>query len=90
MPVVYSLGKLIPCSAVRMKTYGTLLVQAEFSVDDPEQPARLKLIPVLYSSSAADKINDFRPVLASGADKTAVLKAVQSDTAFDLGTLAEE
>ncbi len=90
MPVVYSLGKLIPCSAVRMKTYGTLLVQAEFSVDDPEQPARLKLIPVLYSSSAADKTNDFRPVLASGADKTAVLKAVQSDTAFDLGTLAEE
>lgn len=80
MPVVYSLGNLCFGGTVKLTTYDALLVQAVFSPDSADHPLTLRLIPILTTSSAGKKVNDYRPVPAAEADALRILKKVQRDT----------
>lgn len=82
MPVVYSLGNLSFGGTIRLSGYDGLLVQASFFPDREENRIQLKLIPVLTSSSAAQKKNDYQPCLAAGDDALRILEKVQKDTPF--------
>ncbi len=85
MPVVYSLGNLVFGGTVNLKTWDGLLVQAVFYPEEKEKRSvSLRLIPILSSSSSADRINDYRPVRAGGEDWLRILQSVQADTPFSL------
>ena len=84
MPVVYSLGSLLPAGAARMKSRDTLVVQAVFDLEDINKAPALVLVPVLSGSTGADKSNICRPVPAEGEDRERVLDTVQKDTACNI------
>lgn len=84
MPVVYSLGNLVFGGTVNLKTWDGLLVQAVFYPKEEKRSTALRLIPILTSSSSADRINDYRPVPAGNDDWLRILRAVQADTPFSL------
>ncbi len=83
MPVVYSLGNLMFGGTIDLKTFDGLLVQAAFPLAEKGTPT-LRLIPVLTSSRAAERINDYRPAVAGGEDWLRILETVQRDTPFSL------
>lgn len=82
MPVIYSLGKLVSGGSSAAKSYDALLVRAVFTVSDRKSAPDLYLIPVLCTSSAAEKMNDYKPVLAVDQDSIRILNTVQSDTPY--------
>ena len=84
MPVVYSLGNLIPAGASKIKTFDTLLVQAVFDLNGNHKTPALYLIPVLSSSQSADRINNCHPVPAGEGDRNRILKTVQKDTGISV------
>ena len=84
MPVVYSLGNLSFGGTIRLSGYDGLLVQAFFFPEREENRIQLKLIPILTSSSAARKTNDYQPCPAAGDDALRILEKVQKDTPFPL------
>ncbi len=84
MPVVYSLGNLVFGGTIQLRTYEGLLVQAVFDPDNKKRSPQLRLIPILTSSRAEERINDYRPVPARGGDWLRILQAVQADTPFSL------
>ncbi|MBQ8555682.1 MAG: CapA family protein [Clostridia bacterium] len=83
--VLYSLGNLMFGGTINMQGYDGMLAQLRLRFS-PEgyEGVTLKLIPVLTSSSAAEDVNDFCPVVAEGEDKVRILEKVQYDTAFEL------
>lgn len=83
MPVVFSLGKLISGDSIRPKSYETLVVQAFFDPDE-KNTVKIRLIPVIMSSSAALKINDFKPIPANSTEKQPVIDMIQKDSACDV------
>ena len=84
MPVIYSPGTLLNSGSVRIKTYDSVLVQVTFHTDQKGSMPQIRLIPVLSSSSAGKRINDYLPVPAEGADKKRILDTIQKDTAYDI------
>ena len=82
MPVVYSLGNLMFGGTIRLSTFDGLLVQAIFDPERVKNRVRLRLIPILTSSRAGQKINDYQPVIATGRDALRILTQVQQDTPF--------
>ena len=84
MPVVYSLGNLVFGGTLRLQNYDGLMVQAYFPLDGTTKVPTLKLIPVLSSSEAARRRNDYQPMEAQGEDRLRILRAIQKDTAFRL------
>ena len=82
MPVIYSLGNLMFGGTIRLSTYDGLLLQASFFPDRKTDQIQLRLIPVLTSSSASQKINDYQPRIAMGDDALRILEKVQKDTPF--------
>ena len=92
MPVVYSLGNLMFGGTIKLSTYDGLLVQASFYPDRKDNRVQLRLIPVLSSSRAGERINDYQPIPAKGTDALRILKRIQEDTPFlltDRVTLGE-
>ena len=86
MPVVYSLGKLVFGGSASVRSYDALLVRAYFNVNGEKKSPRIQLIPVLCSSSSKDRVNDYRPLIAEGEDRTRILNAIQQDTAYTIVT----
>ncbi len=85
MPVVYSLGNLVFGGTVNLKNWDGLLVQAVFYPEENEKRSPgLRLIPIMTSSSAAERINDCRPVRAGQEAWLRILQSVQADTPFSL------
>ena len=84
VPVVYSLGNLSFGGTIQLSSaaYDALVVQAiaDFGGEKPE--IRVRLIPVLVSTRAAERVNDFRPVPAEGEDTERILRKIQIDTGF--------
>ena len=90
MPVLYSLGTLMESGSVRAKSYDALIVQALFYPEKEESAPEIRLIPVLSSSSAGAKTNDFQPCIAEGEDREWILRLVQKDSAVDVRLFAGE
>ena len=85
VPIVYSLGNLVFGGTIHLRTYDGLLVQAYFLLDgDKKEPVHLRLIPVLTSSTASKRENDYCPSIAAGEDRIRILTCIQRDTAFPL------
>lgn len=82
MPVVYSLGNLVFGGTINLTTYDAMLCQAVFYPERAENKAELKLIPLLTSGGAAQKINNYQPVVAEKEDALRILKKVQQDTGW--------
>ena len=80
MPVIYSLGNLCFGGTLKLTTYDAVLAQAVFHPGRTENRVSLKLIPILTSSSAAGRINDYRPVPAGETDAMRILRKIQKDT----------
>ena len=85
VPVIYSLGNCCFGGTIRLATYNAMLVQLEFVFTEKKKPdIYVRLIPILTSGRAHEGINDYRPVTAETADRTRILRIVQSDTPFPL------
>ncbi len=85
VPVIYSLGNLMFGGTIDMQGYDGMLVQLRLRFGDGGyQGVTMELIPVLTSSSAAQDVNDYCPVVAEGEDKARILQKVQDDTDFTL------
>ncbi len=82
MPVVYSLGNFIFGGTIDLKTYDACMARVTFFADGTAAEPQIELIPILTSSSAEKKINDYRPVAAKGEDRQRILDAIQADTPF--------
>ena len=82
MPVVYSLGNLMFGGTIKLNTYDAILIQAKVYPNRKTDRIQLHLIPVLTSSSAVRKTNDYRPCIATEKDALRILKKVQADTPF--------
>ena len=85
IPVVYGTGRLIAGGTTAVKSYDALIVRAVFSAEGKEKSPRLQLIPVLCSSSAENRQNDYRPVIAEGEDMRRIMEAVKADTPYIIG-----
>ena len=84
MPVIYSLGNLVFGGTLKLQTYDGLLLQAYFPLTGEKKQPTLKLIPILTSSQAENRINDYQPTPAEGMNAKRILQTVQKDTAFRL------
>ena len=84
MPVVYSLGNLMFGGTIRLSVWDGMLVQATVRPRETENRISLKLIPVLTSGSAAQKINNYQPVIARDEDALRILRKIQKDTPVTL------
>ena len=85
MPVIYSLGNLMFGGTIRLTTYDGMLAQAIIHfTHSGEVRTDIRLIPILTSSKAANRVNDYQPVIATGDDRTRILQQVQKDTGFSL------
>lgn len=83
-PVIYSLGRLLTGESDSLKSYDALIIRAYFSKDTEKQCPRLQLIPVLSSSSADQKKNDYRPAVAQSEDYERILDTIQADSPFQI------
>ena len=82
MPVVYSLGNLVFGGTINLTTFDAMLCQAVFYPEKSENRVKLKLIPLLTSSDAAKRRNNYQPVVAEKEDALRILKKVQQDTGW--------
>ena len=82
MPVIYSIGNLMFGGTIKLTTYDAILVQLKYYPNRNLSKAELQIIPILTSTSADLKINDYRPTLAFGSDSLRILRQVQKDTGF--------
>ncbi len=82
VPVIYSLGNLVFGGTIQLKTYEGLVARAYFRLGETEKTIRLKFYPILTSSRAEEKINDYCPCLAMGEDRIRILRRIQRDTPF--------
>ena len=85
MPVIYSLGNLVFGGTIDLRTYDAMAAQVIIHPERETDPIEIRLIPILTSSSAGQKINDYRPSPAEGEDRKRILNAVQADTPFSIG-----
>lgn len=79
--ILYSLGNLVFGGTHDMQTFDAMLAQATLRFDDSTGAylgVEMELIPILTSGSAPE--NDFRPVIATGADAERILGLVQADS----------
>ena len=84
MPVIYSLGNLMFGGTIQLSTFDGFLVQARFYPERETERIDLHLIPVLTSSSAEKRENDYRPAEAKGEDAFRILQKIQKDTPWSL------
>lgn len=85
VPVIYSLGNLMFGGTIELSTFDGMLAQLRLRFDaSGYKGCTLRLIPVLTSSRAAEGINDYCPVPATGQDRERILEKVQQDTSFAL------
>ena len=82
MPVIYSLGNLVFGGTINLTTYDAMLCQVFFYPERIENQVRIKLIPLLTSGNASQKINNYQPVVAENEDALRILKKVQLDTGW--------
>ena len=82
MPVIYRLGKLVFGGSSSVKNFDALLVRTVFSLDGEKTAPEMQLIPVLCSSSSAEKSNDYKPVIAEGPEMERILDEIQADTPY--------
>ena len=83
--VLWSLGNLMFGGTIQLSTYDATLAQLGLRFDRfGYEGCTLRLIPILTSSRAGEKINDFHPVVAEGEDKARILGLIQADSAMDI------
>lgn len=83
--VFYSFGNLMFGGTHDMTTFDAMVAQVKLRFgENGYQGCTVELHPILTSSSAAEGINDFHPVLAEGEDKARIWQQVQDDTPFTL------
>ena len=84
--VLYSLGNLMFGGTHEMITFDGLLcrLRLRFGLDGAYSGVVVEPIPILTSSSAAAWINDFRPVLAEGADRARIMAQIQADSRLEV------
>lgn len=81
--VLWSLGNLMFGGTHDMTTFDATLAQVRLRFDgDAYIGCTVSYIPI--QTSSADPVNDFRPVVAEGADRARVLEKIQADSAFPL------
>lgn len=77
--ILYSLGNFVFGGNLRLKEFEGLIARVELRFEGRElTDTGLRLIPVLTTGSRPD--NDFRPVVAQGEDRLAILGHVQAAT----------
>ncbi len=84
VPVIYSLGNLCFGGTIPLSDFDGILVRAEISFGDSRPKVAIRIIPIMTSSRAEEKINDFHPVPAAGADASRILRRVQDDSGVQL------
>ncbi len=78
--IFYSLGNLVFGGNLQLTTFDGLLAQVSPAFREGKLiSTAVRLIPVL--TSGAQPKNDFRPVVAQGADKARILSTIQADSA---------
>ncbi|MBQ9212106.1 MAG: CapA family protein [Clostridia bacterium] len=82
MPVVYSLGNLVFGGTIKLTTYDALIAQAKFYPERTENRIEIRLIPILTSSLAEKKINNYQPSIAYDEDALRILQKIQKDTGW--------
>lgn len=81
--IFYSLGNLVFGGNRHLTEFDALLFQADVHFENGEwQRLEVRLLPVL--TTGARPLNDFRPILAGGDDKTTVMQKIQHDTPFQV------
>ena len=82
--VLWSLGNLCFGGTKELTTYDATLAQLGLIFDENGyQGVNLSLIPILTSSQASEKINDYCPVPAEGEDRERILELIRTDSAYD-------
>ena len=90
VPVLYSLGNCCFGGTIQLSTYDGLLAQVGFLFEeDGSRKTAVRLIPILTSWQAEERINDYRPVIAEKENKTRIMRLVQEDTGFSIKEIYE-
>lgn len=83
--VFYSFGNLMFGGTHDMTTFDAMVAQVRLRFKgETYVGCTVELIPILTSGKASEKVNDFRPVVAEGADKARIWQKIQKDTPFPL------
>ena len=83
VPVIYSLGNLVFGGTLKLQTYDAALAQVFFDFGEEDKAGiRINIIPIMTSSQAGQKINDFCPVPAEGNDRRRIMELIQKDTPY--------
>lgn len=83
--VFYSFGNLMFGGTHDMTTFDAMVAQVRLRFKgETYVGCTVELIPILTSGKANEKVNDFRPVVAEGADKARIWQKIQKDTPFPL------
>lgn len=82
--VLWSLGNLCFGGTKELSVYDATLASLGLVFDeDGYKGVNLTMIPILTSSRAAERINDYRPVPAEGEDCERILQLIRDDSAYD-------
>ena len=84
VPVIYSLGNLMFGGTIKLQSYGAFVLQAALSFDHEKPELQLRLVPIMTSGQWAEKINDYRPVIAGPGEAEHILGMIRADTPFIL------
>ncbi len=79
-PIIYSLGNLVFGGTISLSDYDAMLVQVLVSFGEGEKQTEIRPVPILTSSEASDKINNYCPVIAEGEQYEAIMNRIQSDS----------
>lgn len=87
VPVVWSLGNLMFGGTIELTEFDALAVQVRFVFEESGyRGCVLELIPVMVSGRAEEGVNDYRPVIAQGANRYRILQKIQADSGFGIST----
>lgn len=82
--VLWSLGNLCFGGTKDLTTYDATLARLGLVFDENGyQGVNLNMIPILTSSRAAERINDYCPVPAEGEDRERILELIRNDSEND-------
>ncbi len=83
--IFYSFGNLMFGGTHDMTTFDAMIAQVRLRFrGDSYVGCTVEIIPILTSSQADEKINNFCPVVAEGDDYTRIWEKIQKDTPFTL------
>lgn len=85
MLVLWSLGNLMFGGTINLPTYDATLAQLTLHFNKGSyKGCDLTLMPILTSGKAAEKKNDYCPILATGEDRARILQKIQQDSSIKL------